>query len=819
MRLFSNFLSLACIVISVCVILSVSIHPAMAAKAVDEQFEGCPSCLTGGLSALPGMEGKRIPAIAIREILPETSGHADETGLAGFAKAPSGLETTHPLPGFSLSITDPLTNLRAAGSIAGSEATGAVMNQPVPAEGLLAQVFANLSREGYTAAGSGLHRYESTVSSDDFSTINASQRAALAAGGFVFTSDDTVQSFRDITFYTFTNLTTQESVHVIAVQRLNAAKEPVGDLEIAVSPVFSGPGADAWGTSSTIYRGSSTTCAWKWIAVGLLAVGLVINIGLIALAFYAPGFEAWFGLAGILIGCCVYGDAHSVWAEWEIWGQKQLLTAFTTLAIVTGLLLLILLLYAVYDLGVCMGWWNALGEDTVVWDYQDRFLGTDNGRTAVLSLHDRFALALFSDTRVDAKAHWILESGPGLTALDTISLATENGTIQSWYIEAAEPGTHDLVLRYVTSHAVPPTVPGTTFVLHCTVGPGNWAIISLDATENPAGTGSAGSLAVDQAGVPHICYFDAINGRIMYATHQGTVWQREQVAESSGTISTSLTFDRSGNPAISYGDGLHFGNLMYAKKNGTQWDIAAVDKGSLGDAGQYSSLAIDPAGTPHIAYTDGHTFASLMYATQNSSDKNAWNLSQIDSGGVFGDVGYGVSLAFDAAGHPHAAYTAGKHFTNLMYATLNGDKWEITKVDNGDGLTQSTGLRPSLALDHRGYPHISYYYASGKDLRYASWNGTGWELETIDAINNEGEYSALALDAQDRPHIGYYDASFGRLRYATRTSPYTSWRIRTVDRDGDCGQFVNIALDPSGHPCFSYYDAKNHVLKYAEWRT
>jgi hypothetical protein len=303
----------------------------------------------------------------------------------------------------------------------------------------------------------------------------------------------------------------------------------------------------------------------------------------------------------------------------------------------------------------------------------------------------------------------------------------------------------------------------------------------------------------------------------MYATRVDTRWQREQVAGSSGTTSTSISLDRSGAPSISFGDGQYFSTLFYAARSESGWNVTTVDKGSAGDAGGYSSLARDRDGVPHIAYNDGHTFATLMYATMNSST-GSWDPVAIDNGGAVGDTGYGSSLEFDAAGHPHIAYTAGKHFADLMYAFNDGGSWAITRVDDGGGRTTSSGLNPSLALDSHGFPHISYYSDSDAELRYASWNGTTWEKETIDSDNDEGKYSALVIDAQDRPYIGYYDASYGELMYATRATPESVWKIHIVDTEGDAGQYVKVALDPAGHPCFVYYDATNHALRYAEWK-
>ena len=59
---------------------------------------------------------------------------------------------------------------------------------------------------------------------------------------------------------------------------------------------------------------------------------------------------------------------------------------------------------------------------------------------------------------------------------------------------------------------------------------------------------------------------------------------------------------------------------------------------------------------------------------------------------------------FRCRGHPHVAYTNGKSYADLMYVKNAGTGWDITKVDDGGGMTKSTGLTPSLALDSRGIP-------------------------------------------------------------------------------------------------------------------
>jgi len=341
---------------------------------------------------------------------------------------------------------------------------------------------------------------------------------------------------------------------------------------------------------------------------------------------------------------------------------------------------------------------------------------------------------------------------------------------------------------------------------------GEWTITPIGAVESLEAT----SFAMSKTGVPQVSYYDDATGSIMYATKAGTAWHTEKVADSAGTYMTSVAIDPAGNPAISFGDGLHFGNLMYAQKNGTHWDSTIVAKGSVGDAGQYSSLAFDAAGNPHIAYNDGQNFARLRYASWNASSK-AWEYDVIDSGGDLGDTGYNPSLVFDAGGVPHVAYRDGKKYPSLMYAVKNGANWTTTVVDNGGDITGNTGYSASLALDTAGNPHIAYYDQKNEVLRYASWNGTGWKLEWIERNDKAEPYTSLAIDAQNIPHIGYPEYFQNKLKYATYNATFARWDLRLIDTPRDAGKYAKIALDPAGHPNFIYYDATKYALNYVTW--
>ena len=791
-------------------LMSVSVHPAMAADAVNKELD-CQTC--GGMndiSSIPGFEGKKVPVVEIREFIINSGTNPDTASKHMHSAAASAAGTQlHRVGTVSLNVVDPRTETSATdkGKPSGTMQFPASVGSP----GILPDwITANLSSEGYIfSSESGAHRYETDLESDDFLSLNSSQKDTLAAAGFTSVSSDTIRSYRDVTYYTFTNTATGNTVYVMAVQKLDADGNSICEPQYSVSPEFSQKsgasrsGTTRMATASTVDRNGS--CFWNWVSVSLLAVALIIDIAIF--------LEVWASIGPVLVidlGFVIWTSKdHGIEATLELE-----MTNFYIVGIAIGLVILILLAYAIYKLGVCMKWWDEISWDSIAWTYQERFGYADNGKNMPVALHDRIAVALPANTSADKNAAWIpdLSGAGGLVLKDNKVVTFDNGTIQSWLFEANKEGSQQPVFRYVTTAPVPSDIPATTFTLTLPVQPGNWKIVRVDDSASRYGTGLYASLAFDPAGTAHISYYDAGVGGIRYATLAGNVWVAETVAPSAGTYSTSLAFDKAGTPAISFGDGYHFGNLVFATKNGTTWETVTVAKGSAGDAGQDSSLAFDNNGVPHISYNDGQSFATLKFAARNRS---TWEISTIDNENLVGDTGYGSSLKFDAGGFPRVVYTTGKSYANLMYAASNGSAWTNTKVDNGGGITKSTGFTPSLALDAKGFPHISYYEASNKDLRYASWNGTGWLTETVDSINDVGAFSSLAIGTNGQPHISYYDASNHELRYATKTGDF--WIKRTIDNDGMVGQFSSLALDPAGHPCFAYFDDTHHALKYAGW--
>jgi len=172
-----------------------------------------------------------------------------------------------------------------------------------------------------------------------------------------------------------------------------------------------------------------------------------------------------------------------------------------------------------------------------------------------------------------------------------------------------------------------------------------------------------------------------------------------------------------------------------------------------------------------------------------------------------------VSLDVDSSGHPHITYykRQGPEFHgDLKYAAWDGTDWQIETVDSGE---YTTGYA-CLALDGSGRAHISYstQHLSPSLLKYATQNRSGWQIDIVDGPFASGlpVWSSLSLDSWGHPYISYSYAGTGYggadtgdypLKYATWDG--FSWHIETVE-NSDVGYSSSLALDSSGHPHITY---------------
>ena len=89
---------------------------------------------------------------------------------------------------------------------------------------------------------------------------------------------------------------------------------------------------------------------------------------------------------------------------------------------------------------------------------------------------------------------------------------------------------------------------------------------------------------------------------------------------------------------------------------------------------------------------------------------------------------------------------------SIFVVPVSGIAWHTETVDSTGG-TGDTGWYLSLALNSSGYPGISYHYESpGQDLKYAVWNGSAWNNQTVDSVSaHTGRWTSLVFDRLGQP--------------------------------------------------------------------
>lgn len=189
-----------------------------------------------------------------------------------------------------------------------------------------------------------------------------------------------------------------------------------------------------------------------------------------------------------------------------------------------------------------------------------------------------------------------------------------------------------------------------------------------------------------------------------------------------------------------------------------------------------------------------------------------WQIEVVDDNANAGQMN---TLRMDASGRPVVAYfaSAGTVYW-VRYATYDGWSWEIETVHETD---TETGC--SLAMRPSGEPSLSfvggdrqplYYWPFQSDLLLATWEGAGWGQETVDEEGVVGLWASVAYDGFGQPAISYQDLGNGidyndfhlrDLKYAYRTP--TGWESETVETDGG-GYYTQLVFDEDEQPAIAY---------------
>ncbi len=241
-------------------------------------------------------------------------------------------------------------------------------------------------------------------------------------------------------------------------------------------------------------------------------------------------------------------------------------------------------------------------------------------------------------------------------------------------------------------------------------------------------------------------------------------------------------------------------SLAYAWKRGPLASTGEIGKSTS------SSMAYDANGVLHIVYYDPKK-QTMAYSVRLNNNTMS-SPQSVDATGVV--AGEYLSLAIDKQGRPGIAYFDGTH-GDLRYAHFNGGGWDLQTID----ASGATGLFPSLAYTSNDHALISYYHRSRTALRLAEFDGVGWSRMYLDSAQDVGRWTSIAISQTGEIAIAYEHTTAGALKVARNAGK--GWTVAAVDRISRGAQFISLAFNTKNQPAVSYYAATAANLKYAEY--
>ena len=246
-------------------------------------------------------------------------------------------------------------------------------------------------------------------------------------------------------------------------------------------------------------------------------------------------------------------------------------------------------------------------------------------------------------------------------------------------------------------------------------------------------------------------------------------------------------------------------NVSYDGMN-HQWTKTTADY--TDESGPENAIVVDSNGHVHVVYINGGNY-KIMHA---EFDGSGWNTGEVDT--CAGNYCWDAHMVIDENDELHVAYSA--QGEKLVYQHYDGQNW------NGGVVSFSARFAPvGIAVDSNNLPHISYSQTGqwcGNGLRLASFDGSGWTTQSVDAGSNKGCDSSIVIDGNDHVYIAYQDRDNSKLKFATNKSG--SWLSYSPDASSFGnnmypGYATSLAMDEQGQFHIAHYDSDNEDLRYS----
>lgn len=271
------------------------------------------------------------------------------------------------------------------------------------------------------------------------------------------------------------------------------------------------------------------------------------------------------------------------------------------------------------------------------------------------------------------------------------------------------------------------------------------------------GAARATSLGFSPAGEPHVVYQDDINNnKATVMRFNGTNWVPLGMvgfSDGNNAAETSLVFSPTGEPYVLYGTFTGSAiDTIVMKFNGTNW--VAVGSPILFVGGIEGSLAFNAIGEPHIAFTNNDISGK---ATVLKFDGSNWITVGV-AGFSEGEVSY-ISLAFSPiTDEPYVAYTDYANSLKETVMKFDGNNWISVGFP---GFSSGKSGNNKLVFNSSGEPYIAYIdYVNSHKCTVMKFEGNNWSqvgMAGFSAVMNSGFFS-FAFSPDDIAHLAYQDS-------------------------------------------------------------
>jgi hypothetical protein len=280
----------------------------------------------------------------------------------------------------------------------------------------------------------------------------------------------------------------------------------------------------------------------------------------------------------------------------------------------------------------------------------------------------------------------------------------------------------------------------------------------------------------------------------------------------------SVTIGSDGLPLISYYD-FDAGDLLVTHCNDLVCSNATTTKIDGDDyVGTYNSITIGTDGMGLISYFDS-TNKNLKVAHCENVICSSASTYTLDNS-IY--VGESSSITIGADGLGLISYYD-RDQTNLKVAHCDNVQCSSATTYTRDSSSGDVGFFTSITLGTDGLGLISYYKATGGQLRVAHCNNdlcSSASVNIVDDNGNVGHETSITIGADGLGLISYYDWDQSALKVAhCINQSCSSSNVYLLDNSGSVGNYSSITIGSDGLGIISYRDGSTPGLKFAHCTT